>query len=296
MAAFELSGNPQAIWIYHYDHSGVYTGKSFYQIPAWTGLPANSTHIPCDVDNEGDITGVFNGESWNYIDDNRGTQYWNQRGVGFVISTIHESLPDWAILTPPPAVDEGYVLLFINDEWTQVEDKTGKAYYDSNGNKHIVPSAYFTLPAGYTFIAPPDAKPTFVTQWNGEEWVYVKDLRGRGAYNTETKEVTVITELGALQDGYTLLPPSSQFDEWDGAAWVKNETEEKAYFVKAADQEKERRISIATEQIAILSYAVNNGIASENEINKLPLWETYRVELNRVDTSTAPDIAWPEKP
>ncbi|MEI7145108.1 tail fiber assembly protein [Pectobacterium brasiliense] len=295
MSDFSLSGDPRAIWIYHYDNSGVYTGKSFYQVPAWTGLPANSTHILCDIDNEGDITGVFNGTSWDYVDDNRGTQYWNNRGRGFVIYTIQESLPTWAILTPPPSPDNGYVLIFVDGEWTQILDRTGQAYYDNVGNKNIVPDAYFTLPDGYTFFEPLEAKPTFVTQWNGEEWVYIKDLRGKVAYNTETKEVKVITELGSLPDGYTLLPPS-QFDEWDGSAWMKNEAEEKAYFVNAAEQEKERRISIATEQIAILSYAVNNGIASEKEINKLPLWETYRVELNRVDTSTAPDITWPEKP
>lgn len=294
MSAFELSANPKGIWIYQYDHSGVYVGNSFYSVPAWTGLPANSTHVVCQP--VAGKTGVFNGNTWDYVDDPRGTQYWNVRGVGYVISTITESLPTWAILTPPPAPDNGYVLLFVNREWTQIEDKTGQSYYDSMGNKTIVPDAYFVLPDGYTFVSPPDAKPTFVTKWNGDEWVYVKDLRGKVAYSTETKEAKVISELGPLPDGYTLLHPSTQFDEWKESAWVKNESQEKAYLANAAQQEKERRISIATEQISILSYAVNNGIASETEINKLPMWEAYRVELNRVDTSTAPNINWPEKP
>ncbi|ATA26573.1 phage tail protein [Brenneria goodwinii] len=293
MDKFEFSGDPRSIWIYSYDETGVYVGNSFYFIPPYTGLPANTTHIPCEP--AAGKTGVFNGESWNYVDDSRGTQYWNPRGVGFVISTIQESLPDWAILTPPPAPDDGYVLLFVDDEWTQIEDKTGQAYYDRNGNKNLVPNAYFTLPDGYTFMAPPDAKPTFVTQWDGNEWVYVKDLRGQVAYSTETKAALVISELGPLPADYTLLVPG-QFDEWDGSAWVKNEESEHAYYVDLAERQKARLLTAATEQISILTYAVNNGIASESETTALPLWETYRVELNRVDTSTAPNITWPEKP
>ncbi|MBC0551259.1 tail fiber assembly protein [Escherichia coli] len=37
-------------------------------------------------------------------------------------------------------------------------------------------------------------------------------------------------------------------------------------------------------------------IATEEEKAFLAAWKTYRVLLNRVDTSTAPDIEWPEEP
>ncbi|MXE05188.1 tail fiber assembly protein, partial [Escherichia coli] len=29
---------------------------------------------------------------------------------------------------------------------------------------------------------------------------------------------------------------------------------------------------------------------------KLAAWKKYRVLLNRIDTSTAPDIVWPQQP
>ncbi len=32
------------------------------------------------------------------------------------------------------------------------------------------------------------------------------------------------------------------------------------------------------------------------DVAKLKCWKTYRVLLNRIDTSTAPDIDWPQKP
>ncbi|MFR3765333.1 MAG: tail fiber assembly protein, partial [[Clostridium] symbiosum] len=38
------------------------------------------------------------------------------------------------------------------------------------------------------------------------------------------------------------------------------------------------------------------GIQTEEEMTKLAEWKKYRVALNRIDTSTAPDIVWPEIP
>ncbi|MEE7197191.1 tail fiber assembly protein, partial [Escherichia coli O110:H10] len=37
-------------------------------------------------------------------------------------------------------------------------------------------------------------------------------------------------------------------------------------------------------------------IATEEETSLLEAWKKYRVLLNRIDTSTAPDIVWPEIP
>lgn len=216
--SFEFSQSPQAIWLYQYDVEGVYIGSVFMTIPAGTGLPVNTTHIPCEPDKG--QTGIFKNGAWKYVDDIRGTRYWNIHGTGFVISALSESLPDWAITVEPPAPDAGCVLLFTDGQWTQVEDKTGQLYYESNGTKHVVSDAWFTLPEGCTFVAPPEDKPTFVTRWNGTEWIYLKDLRGQLAWNTETRESTTILEVGPVPDGYTLKMPG-QFDEWDGSAWVK---------------------------------------------------------------------------
>ncbi|WP_277888405.1 tail fiber assembly protein, partial [Escherichia coli] len=38
------------------------------------------------------------------------------------------------------------------------------------------------------------------------------------------------------------------------------------------------------------------GMATDDETKLLLAWKKYRVLLNRVDTSTAPDIEWPEEP
>jgi hypothetical protein len=217
--SFEFSQSPQAIWLYQYDVDGVYIGSVFMTIPAGTGLPVNTTHIPCEPDKG--QTGIFKNGDWEYVEDIRGTRYWNIHGTGFVISALSESLPEWAVTIEPPVADAGYVLLFTDGQWTQIEDKTGQLYYESNGTKHVVSDAWFTLPEGCTFVAPPEDKTTFVTRWNGTEWVYVKDLRGQVIWNTETREPDHHSDIGPVPDGYTLKMPG-QFDEWDGSAWVKN--------------------------------------------------------------------------
>ncbi|CAM6643993.1 phage tail protein [Escherichia coli] len=51
-----------------------------------------------------------------------------------------------------------------------------------------------------------------------------------------------------------------------------------------------------SEHIAPLQDAVDLDIATEEETSLLAAWKTYRVLLNRVDISVAPDIEWPAVP
>ncbi|EFN6763682.1 TPA: tail fiber assembly protein [Escherichia coli] len=46
----------------------------------------------------------------------------------------------------------------------------------------------------------------------------------------------------------------------------------------------------------MLPSSVDLEIATEEETSLLEAWKKYRVLLNRVDTSTAPDIELPEEP
>ncbi|HAZ3163179.1 TPA: tail fiber assembly protein [Escherichia coli] len=48
--------------------------------------------------------------------------------------------------------------------------------------------------------------------------------------------------------------------------------------------------------MALLQDVVDPEIATEEEKSLLAAWKTYRVLLNRVDTSTTPDIERPALP
>lgn len=70
----------------------------------------------------------------------------------------------------------------------------------------------------------------------------------------------------------------------------------KEQLVTQAEQEKQSLLSEANESIAPLQYAVDLGMATDEEMARLEEWKKYSVILNRVDTSLAPDIEWPQKP
>lgn len=65
---------------------------------------------------------------------------------------------------------------------------------------------------------------------------------------------------------------------------------------KVAQLEKVNFMKAATDIINTLQDAVDLGMATDDEAALLTAWKKYRVMLSRVDTSTAPDIEWPEAP
>ena len=75
-----------------------------------------------------------------------------------------------------------------------------------------------------------------------------------------------------------------------------NPPKTKEQHIAEAEQQKQILLSEATEAIAPLQDAVDLDMATDEEIALLKEWKKYRVLLNRVDTSLAPDIDWPKKP
>ncbi|CDH07631.1 putative e14 prophage; tail fiber assembly (fragment) [Xenorhabdus bovienii str. oregonense] len=63
-----------------------------------------------------------------------------------------------------------------------------------------------------------------------------------------------------------------------------------------AESKKRQLLGEAREKIDIWQDAVDLDIATDAEKSSLAEWRRYRVLLNRVDCSTAPDIQWPEQP
>ena len=67
-------------------------------------------------------------------------------------------------------------------------------------------------------------------------------------------------------------------------------------YVANAVMKKQQLMTEAMAAIAPLEDAVEFGISTEKETMLLTEWKKYRVLLNRIDTSRAPDIEWPELP
>lgn len=70
----------------------------------------------------------------------------------------------------------------------------------------------------------------------------------------------------------------------------------KEQHIAEAETKKQSLLAEATKAIAPLQDAMDLDMATEEETASLQEWKKYRVLLNRIDTSTAPDIEFPEKP
>lgn len=70
----------------------------------------------------------------------------------------------------------------------------------------------------------------------------------------------------------------------------------KEQLIAEAEQQKQSLLAEANNAIAPLQDAVDLGMAIDEEEAQLTAWKKYRVLLNRIDISTAPEINWPEKP
>ncbi|TKI08674.1 tail fiber assembly protein [Martelella alba] len=150
------------------------------------------------------------------------------------------------------------------------------------------------IPACSCLDAPPGKvdNQAIVRSDDNSSWSVMADYRGVTVYNTQTLATEIITAIGPLSDNVTTSSPATPYDKWDGSKWVTDTDAQRAADIAVADTQKTALIASATEQISILQDAVNLEMATDAERAQLTALQSYRVLLNRVDTSTAPNIQW----
>ena len=184
------------------------------------------------------------------------------------------------------------------------KDQTLTVYNLSSDTSELIGSgdcfvpANTGLPAFCTNLKPPKEKAGFAVVFDADAgtWQYVADHRGETRWNTQNRQMQVIDALGVVPENTTDKAPTSDFDVWDGADWVKDEQAENDFYIEAAVQELKERMSLAINTISTLQDAVDLAMATEEEENRLTAWRTFRVLLSRVDISMAPNVVWPEMP
>ncbi len=171
----------------------------------------------------------------------------------------------------------------------------GTNEFIGEGDAYIPP--HTGLPANSTDIAPPDIPAGFVAVFNSDEasWHLVEDHRGKTVYDVASGDALFISELGPLPENVTWLSPGGSIRS--GTAQPgEGYGSRKTVPDPGGRRNKNSLMQVASEHIAPLQDAVDLEIATEEENSLLEAWKKYRVLLNRVDTSTAPDIEWPEEP
>ncbi|KLP38088.1 tail fiber assembly protein [Enterobacter ludwigii] len=158
--------------------------------------------------------------------------------------------------------------------------------------------AHTGLPAYSTDIEPPSSPAGSVAVFSDADstWSLIEDHRGKTVFDTETGNAVFISELGSLPENTTSLSPDGQYMKWDGSKWVKDDAAERAATVADAQNTKSSLMQEASSTIALLQDAVDLDMATDDDIQSLTEWKTYRVLLSRVNPEDAPDIDWPDTP
>lgn len=147
---------------------------------------------------------------------------------------------------------------------------------------------------------------------DGRDWYECQKLFSKEAikfaYNSDGIIVSASTDVSSLfpvnlsvsececTEDISVEELSSGIYRYEDGKIRKDEEIESGRLISQAESKKQSLLSEAAKVIAPLQDAVDLGMVTDEEKAKLTAWKTYRVLLNRVDTSLAPNIDWPEKP
>lgn len=127
-------------------------------------------------------------------------------------------------------------------------------------------------------------------------WEYIADHRGTKVYDITTAQVSEIGELGDLPEGVTAVAPDVEFPKWNGNKWVTDKAAKKESDIAAAEAQKQYLIAEVNAETQILQTKLALKRIKADELELLNAWLDYLDLLEAVDTTTAPDIGWPQKP
>lgn len=102
-----------------------------------------------------------------------------------------------------------------------------------------------------------------------------------------------------LPDGWVVIksgeerPEDDSYASEDGKWLVGPSPEQRAVFIAQAKTDKLKLISEASDKIETLKDRIEAG---QDKAAELKLWKLYRIALDDVDVSAAPDIEWPVSP
>lgn len=128
-------------------------------------------------------------------------------------------------------------------------------------------------------------------------WEYVSDHRGEIVYNTETGDTKEITTLGDYPEKTTTIAPLTPYDKWDGEKWVTDTEAQHGAAVDAAEAQRQLLIDTAMASISLIQLKLQAGRKlTQAETTRLNAVLDYIDAVTATDTSTAPDVIWPELP
>ncbi|EFH9696676.1 tail fiber assembly protein [Escherichia coli] len=128
-------------------------------------------------------------------------------------------------------------------------------------------------------------------------WEYVPDHRGEVVYSTETGDTKEITVPGDYPENTTTIAPLTPYDKWDGEKWVTDTEAQHSAALDAAEAQRQSLINAAMASISLIQMKLQAGRKlTQPENTRLNAVLDYIDAVTATDTSTAPDVIWPELP
>ncbi|HAH9739033.1 TPA: tail fiber assembly protein [Escherichia coli] len=155
------------------------------------------------------------------------------------------------------------------------------------------------VPANSCIDAPGSTKDGFAIRRNADStgWEYVADHRGETVYSTETGQIVTISDIGDYPENTTTKAPATPYDKWDGAEWVTDTEAQHSAAVDAAEAQRQSLIDAAMASISLIQLKLQAGRKlTQAETTRLNAVLDYIDAVTVTDTSTAPDVIWPELP
>lgn len=176
--------------------------------------------------------------------------------------------------------------------------------YDGETREYISESTEYLavgvgIPAHSCLDAPGEYKDgyTICRSVDLKSWEYVSDHRGEIVYNTETGDAKEITAPGDYPENTTTIAPLTPYDKWDGEKWVTDTEAQHSAAVDAAEAQRQSLIDAAMASISLIQLKLQAGRKlTQAETTRLNAVLDYIDAVTATDTSTAPDVIWPELP
>ena len=128
-------------------------------------------------------------------------------------------------------------------------------------------------------------------------WEYVPDHRGEVVYSTETGDTKEITVPGDYPENTTTIAPLTPYDKWGGEKWVTDTEAQHSAALDAAEAQRQSLINAAMASISLIQLKLRAGRKlTQAETTRLNAVLDYIDAVTATDTSTSPDVIWPELP
>ncbi|EHH6350824.1 tail fiber assembly protein, partial [Escherichia coli] len=136
-----------------------------------------------------------------------------------------------------------------------------------------------------------------VAVFTGKGWSHEEDHRNETVYSIENGAAVTVDYIGAIKNGYVTLSPLTPYDKWDGEKWVTDTEAQHGAAVEAAEAQRQSLIDAAMASISLIQLKLQAGRKlTQAETTRLNAVLDYIDAVTATDTSTAPDVIWPELP